>query len=452
MRPGPVARGKFLAAYTAIAMYIVMLAPVGAMPFLFGGVTATEVIVAFVFLFLLAVLSVAFGLAISSKLGSLRVAIVLTLLLAFPFASFAFSTFGVGLSVAVHKLWPAIEDGPPVWLPIAYERAPFGVEYVVYLFVLPIVAIGIPAWFLYEVTIANLASWTDDRSSGLKRWFLVSTPILTTTGVVPIMAMSNYDRWIGAIGSLSALAVHLAFCVFLFQGDPIGPSRRVTTRWDREKVGRFGRFMGPGILSTMGLVLVVGLLSFIALAIFAIFVEEKMRGIYGTSGKHVAQIAAFAVYAVGFFVFLTGVGAWLRARSAIPMTSRVLLFAILFGVSVGPWIVAAIAGIFGNGSRSEALVVASPSPFFAFMVVNALDDYEPVHTLVTAGIGCAIGWCLVGFLLLAATRGRAKRIIRDHEELLAIAERILAEEDAAAAAAAAPPEAPPVETAAAITG
>ena len=42
LRPAVVARGKFLAAYTAIGMYIVMLAPVGALPFLFGGVTATE--------------------------------------------------------------------------------------------------------------------------------------------------------------------------------------------------------------------------------------------------------------------------------------------------------------------------------------------------------------------------------------------------------------------------
>jgi hypothetical protein len=47
LSPGVIARGKFLAAFTAIGMYIVMLAPVGALPFLFGGVTATETVVAF---------------------------------------------------------------------------------------------------------------------------------------------------------------------------------------------------------------------------------------------------------------------------------------------------------------------------------------------------------------------------------------------------------------------
>ena len=122
VRPQTIARGKFLAAYTGVGMYIVMLAPVGALPFLFGGVTALETLVAFLFLFLVALLSVAFGLAISSKMASMRGAIVVTLLLAFPMSIFAFSTLGVGLSFAAHAAWPAVARGAPVWLPTAYER------------------------------------------------------------------------------------------------------------------------------------------------------------------------------------------------------------------------------------------------------------------------------------------------------------------------------------------
>ena len=52
LSPKTIARGKFLAAYTTISLYIVILAPVGALSFLFGGVTATEVVAAFAFLFL----------------------------------------------------------------------------------------------------------------------------------------------------------------------------------------------------------------------------------------------------------------------------------------------------------------------------------------------------------------------------------------------------------------
>ena len=176
--PTTIARGKFLAAFTAIAMYIVMLAPVGALPFLFGGVTATEVVVAFAGLFLIALLSVAFGLAISSKMASLRAAIVVTLLLAFPVSIAAFGLFGFGLSHAAHHAWPGVADGPPIWLPTAYERAPFDARYVVFLVALPVIAVVLPAWFLHEVTIANLTSANDDRSSGLKRWFVVASPLL----------------------------------------------------------------------------------------------------------------------------------------------------------------------------------------------------------------------------------------------------------------------------------
>ncbi|PMU64969.1 ABC transporter permease, partial [Pseudomonas sp. FW215-L2] len=51
LTPKNIARGKFMAAYTTIAIYIVVLAPVGALSFLFGGVTATDVVTAFAFLF-----------------------------------------------------------------------------------------------------------------------------------------------------------------------------------------------------------------------------------------------------------------------------------------------------------------------------------------------------------------------------------------------------------------
>src|SRR3954465_4594764 len=93
--PAQIARGKFLAAYTYIGLYLVMLAPVGALPFLFGGVTATEVILAFFCCFVFAALAVAFWLALSSKFQSSASAIIVTLILAL---TLSFSTF-IGLGV-----------------------------------------------------------------------------------------------------------------------------------------------------------------------------------------------------------------------------------------------------------------------------------------------------------------------------------------------------------------
>src|ERR1019366_6218047 len=137
LRPKDVARGKFMAAYTTIALYIVVLAPVGALSFLFGGVTATEVVVAFVFLFLVAGLTVAFGLAVSSLMSSLRGAIVVTLMLAILIGPVLYFIFGFGASFGIHKLWNEVPEAFPIWLPLAYSRGTLGLEYVLLLLAVP---------------------------------------------------------------------------------------------------------------------------------------------------------------------------------------------------------------------------------------------------------------------------------------------------------------------------
>jgi hypothetical protein len=447
LSPGTIARGKFLAAFTAIGMYIVMLAPVGALPFLFGGVTATETVVAFAFLFLIALLSVAFGLSISSKMASLRAAIVVTLLLIFPITITAFSTFGVGLSFAAHRAWPGVADGPPVWLPTAYERAPFDLRYVVFLLLIPVTAITLPAWFLYEVTVANLTSVTDDRSTGLKRWFIVAAPVLTAAAAVPVFAVTTSERLGAAISGLSALLFFFSFCVFLFIGDPIGPSRRVTAHWDQIRAGRLRRFLGPSVIRSAWLLLLAGVLGLLALTGLSA-IALNATGYTAEMGS----VVVFGAYATAFFVFTIGLGAFLRARSSSALLARVLLFTFLFAVAVGPWIIAAIAGLVAaSGPTHDALIVAAPSPFFAFVMIDAI-QHSTEGALIAAGVASMVGWAAVGLILIGAAQRRCSKIIRQHNATLAETDRLLAAEDeAAAAAAAAPPDAPghaPPDTAA----
>jgi ABC-type transport system involved in multi-copper enzyme maturation permease subunit len=431
--PATVARGKFLAAFTSIAMYIVMLAPVGALSFLFGGVTATEVVVAFAGLFLIALLSVAFGLAISSKMTSLRAAIVVTLLLAFPLTIMAFMTFGWGLSYAAHHAWPGVADGPPIWLPSAYERAPLDAGYAVFLVILPVLAVALPAWFLYEVTIANLTSVTDDRSTGLKRWFVTASIGLTIAAAAPVFAASSAsDRAQIATVGLGLLSAFFTFCVFLFAGDPIGPSRRVTIHWDRTGAGRLRRFLGPGVMRSSSLLIVAGGLSLTALAAVGLW---GASGASGSRSSDVAKVAAFAGYAIAFYLFVVGLGAALRARSATSVVARLVLFAILFAVSVGPWIVAAIAGVLTEGgARDEAYAVAAPSPFYVFMMIGAIGRGDYSGVVVMAGVALAMIWAVIGLVLLTMAGRRCGSIIRKHEAMLAETDRILAAEDEAAAA------------------
>lgn len=429
LSPGTIARGKFLAAFTAIGMYIVMLAPVGALPFLFGGVTAMETIVAFAFLFLIALLSVAFGLAISSKMASLRAAIFVTLLLIFPISIIAFLTFGLGLSYAAHHAWSGVPESLPIWLPTAYERASFGVGYVVFLLVLPVTAVVLPAWFLYEVTIANLTSMTDDRSTGIKRWFLVAAPVLTIAAVVPTFAASRSDRMGSVIVGASALVVFFSFCVFLFQGDPVGPSRRVIAAWDEARAGAFRRFLGPGVVRSAALTLVVGIGCLAAITTVG---AVALRGVL----KDQLSVLVFFGYAAAFYVFTAGLGAFLRSRTTTSMVSRVVLFTILFAISGGPWIIAVIADLVADSASHDAFILAAPSPFYVFMMIDGI-QHARREALIVAGLVTIALWACLGFLFLALARRRCARIIAEHEVMLAETDRVLAAEDAAEARAAA---------------
>jgi ABC-type transport system involved in multi-copper enzyme maturation permease subunit len=437
LSPGTIARGKFLGAFTAIGMYVVMLAPVGALPFLFGGVTAMETVVAFAFLFLIALLSVAFGLAISSKMASLRAAIVVTLLLIFPITLMAFGLFGVALSYAAHHAWPGIPEGQPIWLPVAYERAPFDVTYVVFLLVLPVTAVVLPAWFLYEVTIANLTSMTDDRSTGLKRWFLVAAPALTIAAIVPVFAVPPPERLVAVATGVSALLAFFSFCVFLFLGDPIGPSRRVTAAWDEARAGAFTRFLGPGVMRSAVLTLALGVGSLVVIGGVGAFAMRSLP-----SDDRLSALVFFG-YAVGFFIFLVGLGAFLRARTSTSMVSRVLLFTILFAIAAGPWIFAVIADLVTEGTTHNAYAIAAPSPFYVFMMVDAI-QHSRGELLVIAGLVAIALWACLGWVFLFLARARCVKIIAAHEAMLAETDRILAAEDAAEARGGAEVVAPPV--------
>ncbi|MBK8253438.1 MAG: ABC transporter permease [Polyangiaceae bacterium] len=432
--PGMIARGKFLAAYTTISLYIVMLAPVGALPFLFGGVTATETIVAFLFLFLIALMSVAFGLALSSKMTSMRGAIAVTLLLALPFSIITFILFGPVLSIAAHKAWPGVPEGPPIWLPTAYSRAPFDIVYVMSLFVGPVVAVVVPAWFMYEVTIANLTSPTDDRSTGLKRWFLVCVPILALVGTAPIIgAIRPQETMALSMLSLGVFFLILTFCVFLFQGDAIGPSRRVTAHWDRVRTGSFSRFLGPSVTRTALLQLVIGVLGLGLLAALGA-VLSATRQSYAWEGPE--QVVLFALYCVGFFVFQLGLGTYARARSSTATTARLILAGTVVALLITPWVIAAIVGVLGSsgGWNDDLLSVAAPSPFFVFYAIDKVDDSTPGFAPF-ASVLCSFAYLILGFISLIAAGRRSAQIIDQHNKMLAETDRLLAQEDEAAESA-----------------
>ncbi|HVJ19505.1 MAG TPA: ABC transporter permease [Polyangiaceae bacterium] len=399
-----IARGKFLAALTYISLYIVMLAPVGALPFLFGGVTATEIVLAFLLLGVFAVLSVAFGLAMSSKFSSPTMAILITLCVASSTSLALYLGGGLGLSYAAHELWPGVSGGPPVWLPGAYVRADFGLEYLAFLVLAPLALTAVPAWLFYEITIANMAAPSDDRSSRLRVWTLVSGPILTATAILPGLATAELGWFV--VGAMLIFTFYL-FAAFLVTGEPLGPSHRVEVHWQRQNAGVLRRYLGPGVLKGASLLLWLGSGSLLALL---------GAGALVLRGAEAQGLAALGSYALCFLVFVVGFGAWARARSNGAAVPRVLLLVALFLAVVGPWIVMAMAGIFATSN--EASVMAAPSPAYAFFMLNALTQAShDQRVILAAGLTSALAWGLLGIGLLLMALGRTKRRVREERTL-----------------------------------
>jgi ABC-type transport system involved in multi-copper enzyme maturation permease subunit len=421
-----IAQGKFLAALSYVGLYVVMLAPVGGLTFLFGGITPVEVFAAFVFLALIAVLAVCFGLALSSALSSPAVAIVVTLLIAVPVSLVGYVVLGPVLAMGVHQLWPAVSSGLPVWLPSALVRADFGLDYLSLLVLGPLVCLTLPAWFFYEVTLANIQGPSDDRSSGLRRWLLVSLPVLALASGAPTLAVTH-DQWISASWALTLTFSGLVVATFVIAGEPLGPSRRVLAAWDRTQASRLRRYLGPGVLRASVLVLGLGALLMLALIATGSAAELLDGGIDAETDA--LRVLCIGGPLTGFFVFLVGFTAWVRARGSSGALPRVALIAAVFLAAVGPWIVMAIGGVLTD-SGPAALVLAAPSPTYAWVLaewVSRGGSEAPV--LLGAGVVCALVWPIVGGVLLGLAALRARRAIEAHHAAHAELEAVLTAED-----------------------
>ncbi|MEM9875681.1 MAG: ABC transporter permease [Myxococcota bacterium] len=440
MHPALVARGKFASAFTSMASYLAMLAPVGALPFLFGGVTPWEVLVAFVFLLLIAALAVAFGLAISAQMESLRGALLVALLASVPLSGFLYLTMGVALSGVPAEIWPEVPRSlGPVWLPSAWTHAPFGLSFVLLLVLLPAAVIGLPGWLIYELTRARLLSVTDDRSFGLKRWFIVASLLTLLTAALPAAFVPKNERSLAVIAGMSGYSSFVVFNAFLFAGEAIGPSRRVRVFLARAK--RWRRALGPGVVEVTRLQLALMAFAFFAIAGIGLAAIHLTPGTRRVT-MQTEQIVVFSAYALGFSYFVIGLGAYVRSRSTGGALPRIVLLSVLTALSFLPWILAAILGLL-NGSTSpgdDAALIAALSPGYGFVAAKALSRPDPGLALIASMVASTLYACF-GAGLGYAAGARCRRIIESHETLLREADERLAAEDAAATAVRPLPEA-----------
>ena len=138
--------GKLAACYASIALVLVALSPIVGIAFLFGGVSPGEVLVGFASLMVALVPAVAFGIAISARLRSTRIAVVLATVSFAPLVVMGLSLMIVlGEKAALE--WGIGTDGPFFYTEAFVTRLG-EIDTWLLLVGLPIYALGMPSWFL----------------------------------------------------------------------------------------------------------------------------------------------------------------------------------------------------------------------------------------------------------------------------------------------------------------
>ncbi|MET0595759.1 MAG: hypothetical protein ABW133_23880 [Polyangiaceae bacterium] len=435
-----VARGKFWTAATAVAAFMAMIAPGSLLCILLGGISIVDLVAAFVLLAFIAAIGIAFGVTVGAWATSTASA-TLTVLSATLLGSPALY-FGAGLATSflAHATWPEIPSALPVWLPLAYARAHFDGLYLLLLVAFPLVIALLLLWFFYELSVLLLAPPTDDRATGIKRWYLVALPFVTSMAAIPGLmtrGVGSTTAWIAGFGGLVTFVV---FSAFVLAGDALAPSPRVEFRWIRAGAGSATRLLGPGLVQTCTLQLVTGLTALSALALGGAGILS--RGLLpGLPPVPAVSLLVCAEYGSAFLLFVVGFLLWSRVRSESAGGARLLTAMVGMVALAAPWAFYAVLAFPASKRGFDAMILAAPSPLYSLVMVRAIEKGEP-HLQLTTGLGCSLGWALLGLLLFSMGARRAARTVAARRNDQAhLAARLEASD--APAMHAAPPMPPP---------
>jgi hypothetical protein len=309
----------------------------------------------------------------------------------------------------------------PVWLPTAYARADVNAEYAVFLVALPLAIAFILASFFREVTIANLSDPSDDRSSGLKRWFLTASALVVVIGALPPWIL-RHDPWVTAMLAQGSLALLSTFTLLVLCAEPVGPSRRVLSQWRRSDASALKRFLGPGLART--LLLLVGVTA-IGQAVLTAVGTVASAG--SSTGRHGIANALFCGYATCFFAFLAGFAIFTRSLPKGRLPPRATLSLAMFAAVAGPLFVLAIAGL-SPSSAHRAYWIAAPSPLYVFALIDppGISTRQPA---LSTGVAAMLGWAALGAVLGAVGYRRIEKARRTEEEKFQALEARIRKED-----------------------
>ncbi len=417
--PQRIARGKFLAAFSYVVLYIVALSPISVMSFLFGGVTLTEVAGSLLLLGVFGALSVGLGLTLGTRSKSPAGAVVITLLLTVSLSLFFFLLVGVGGAYVAADRWSSIAKGAPCWLPTAWSSVPLTAHSLVVLYWAPLVATLAGLWFFREATIANLRDANEDRLKGHRYWLVTVLPLSALTAVSALALSGATQKPTPlAVATLAFFALLTLGCLSI-QGEPLWNSRRIAEQWKREQRKPWLR---PGIVPSSAQLGVVGALGLVVLGLGGYVLLPRTVTVEPLF-DHPARLAAEALALLLSLPLYLGLAAYLRARSRSRLAAGITFFAYLFGLLLMPPFLMGMAWMVDAPPAMRSLpFMASPmAPFF--YAVDSLDSALSPQLQLTELLLVTSIFGLLGFGLQLLTLLSVRRSHAAHQALTAALEQ-----------------------------
>lgn len=316
MRPRRIVWGKFLATYAVFALVLIAFSPVVGIAFLFGGVSPLQVFWGFFGLFLFLGPAVAFGVAVSARVGTTRVAIIASTALFQPASMFLWSMI-TAMAFLAQREWGTSGSGP-FWFAEALSTNFFRLDVFLLVFILPIYVAGMSVWFFLETAIAAIRPPAEDRSTRLKLWsaVMVLGQTLIASLLLAFVIEPNAHFGFGYAAQVLGFLVAIFLAAILMNEPPL-PPRLAASRPAPRFAGLLSVF-GPGAIPTARYATVVIGGSLAVLTLVSIVIghgadSDEQTGLVVVGGGSVAVAIAY------YFV-----GAWLRVRLGSGIASRVV--------------------------------------------------------------------------------------------------------------------------------
>ncbi|MFT5357021.1 MAG: ABC-type transport system involved in multi-copper enzyme maturation permease subunit, partial [Polyangiales bacterium] len=401
MRPRRIVWGKFLATYAVFALVLVAFSPVVGIAFLFGGVSPLQVFWGFFGLFLFLGPAVAFGVAVSARVATTRVAIIASTALFQPASIFLWSTI-TAMAFLAQREW-GIGGVGPFWFAEALSVDFFRLDVFLLVFVLPIYVAGMSVWFFLETAIAAIRPPAEDRSTRLKLWGAIA--VLNQTLIASLLLAFVVEP--GDHFGFSYVAQVFGFLMALFlaailMNEPPLPPRRASSRRSERFAGVLSVF-GPGAIPTAryATVLVGGSIAVLTLVLLLVGTgadSDERTGLLVVGCGSVATATSY------YFV-----GAWLRVRLGSGIASRVVAGAFF----VIATLVTFFWSITMDGRSSGPSEVMAASPIVHFISGERVSNGRSGLEVALAEMGIYTVVTVFAALLLSV---RVKRVMKAIEQ------------------------------------